>query len=67
MAKKSHPINIRLSDDEVRAGLVRIAKADRRSLSSLVANVMEDWYRTRCANKGGISVQSDSEDANANT
>lgn len=48
MAGKTAPVSVRLPP-EVKAALERAAKADTRSLSSLIEKILTDWLKTRPA------------------
>ena len=41
---KTHPLGFRV-EPEVKAALERAAKADRRSVSSLIEKILYDWLR----------------------
>lgn len=48
MASKTAPVSVRLPP-EIKAALERAAKADTRSLSSLIEKILTDWLKTTSA------------------
>lgn len=46
MASKTAPVSVRLPP-EVKVALERAAKADTRSLSSLIEKILTDWLKAK--------------------